>query len=97
MLDGTNNVPQENAELGTVYRDREAARVFCRRHTPLTFEGYFPKSDWRSCTQGRSARVSGTFEDVMSTLEAWEAEGRNVYVRVNEGGFPQAGARPVRI
>lgn len=68
----------------------EASRLYVEKiaHADkVTFEGYFQKSDPRSKDEAlRARRMTGTFEQCFETLCAWESEGRNVYMRVNEGG-----------
>lgn len=81
--------------------ERDDARKFCRLIAgdgPLTFEGYFQKFDPRSTDRAqKSKRITGTFDEVFPELEDWEAEGRSVYVRVNEGGSKKAEITGIRV
>jgi predicted P-loop ATPase len=78
----------------------EAARLYVDKvagDDNVTFEGYFQKSDPRSKDSAlRSRRVTGTFEECLETLRAWESEGRSVYMRVNEGGSTKDSITRVR-
>jgi len=54
---------------------------------PITFEAYFSKRDPRSKDTALCARrITGAFDECLSTLLDWQREGRNIYMRVNEGG-----------
>ncbi|HXS40923.1 MAG TPA: hypothetical protein VN766_12120, partial [Stellaceae bacterium] len=79
-------------------RGRDAAREFCRLiagDAPLIFEGYFPR-EIAKAKDDHGRRIVGTFEQCRAELEAWEAEGRSVYLHPNPGGTKKGSIIAIR-
>lgn len=77
----------------------DAAQEFCalvRGGDLCTFEGYFPRSDERSTQIGNALRRIGSFGEILPALREWQSDGRNVYLRINDGGSTKDSITRVR-